>query len=158
MTRTSPNDKEEIKHLNRKLNDAQNEINELKKQIGFSLSSSDFKGFTIRQQAIIEFISKNHDSSKEDVIKELTSKNQGSRVTIMKEINLLIEEFNVIIPRKDKPNSMIYKLNINDTSELLVLYEDLTQIKKLFFILIDKIKQDPLKYNSDKVIVIRYHY
>jgi len=148
MTRTFTNDKDEISYLRRKLNDTQNEINELKKQFGTSLSGIDFKGFSDRQQALIEYIRKRPGNSKEDAIRELTSSNQGSRVTIMKDIDLLTNEFHIILARKDKPNSMIYKLYINSESELLLLYEDLNKIKTLFFGLIEKIKNDPLKYNS----------
>ena len=166
MTRLRVNDKEEIKELNKRLNECKKENEMLKKQFGSSLSNLDFKGFTPRQQAIIEYIKNKPASSKEEVIKELTNTSKGSRNTIVKDIDILIKEFNAIIPRKDKPNSMIYKLYINNDSELLSLYQDLNQIKDLFFILIDKIKQDPLKYNSenkfntpiiDSIILIYIH-
>ena len=139
MTRVRTNDKDEIEVLHNRLNECQKINEKLKREFGTSLSKIDFHEFTSRQQTIIDYIKKNPGCSKEGIVKELTNLSGGSRNTIFKDLDILIKESNVIIAKKDKPNSQIYKLFINNQSELLLLHQDLNKIENLFKIIINKI-------------------
>ena len=147
MTRLRINDKEEIKELNKRLEECKKENEMLKRQFGSSLSNLNFKEFTSRQQKIIKYIEKNPATSKEAIIKELTNLGESSRNTIFKDLEILIKEYNIIIPKKDKPNSQIYKLYVNNQSELLLLYQDLNKIENLFRIIINKITYNDINSN-----------
>ena len=95
---------------------------------------------TGRQKAICEYIDKNPYTIKESVVKTLTKEGKGSRKTILNDINELVE-YGIIGIRKDKPNSQIHHLVINNDSLLLSVMSDLDGFSKSFFILIDETKE-----------------
>jgi hypothetical protein len=59
-----------------------------------------------------------------------------------------LERYVMIHARKDKPNSQIYKLYINEDSIFLTLYRELENFKNAFFILIDRIITKFIKDNE----------
>jgi len=126
-------DKEEIRRLNK-------ENEELRKKIA-SIPNFQFS-ITDRQKAIIEFITKNPGISKAEIIRKLTQDSKGSRVTIVNDIDELENEHHIIICKRDKPNSQIYKVYVNEDNILLDTYDKLYDFKKNFIETIDKVILD----------------
>jgi hypothetical protein len=80
--------------------------------------------------------------------KGLAMNGNHSRITIL---NILkgLEEKNIIIAKKDKPNSQEYHLFINSQNVLALLQGELQEFKKSFYALINR-TYEIQKRNADK--------
>jgi hypothetical protein len=124
-------DKEKIVEL-------QNQIAELKEQLEI-LPKHTNPDFSRREKEILRYIKRNPGTNKAQVVDALYVENIGSNVTIKKAINNL-ECYGLIRARKEKPNSQIYQLYINEDSIFLSLYTELENFKNVLFKLLDKIR------------------
>lgn len=128
---------EEINRRDKKISELEGKVKQLEKYIELIPGNKDEK-LPILQQAIIEYITKNPGTSKQKVIDKLTLEGKGSRVTILKDIKILIEN-GLVASRKVKENSPNYNLYINDN-----YYKDLIDVhnefEKLFIEIIEKLK------------------
>lgn len=86
-----------------------------------------------RHKKILKYIEKNHGTTKEDVIKK--NPDIGSRMTIVKCINDLIE-MRMLIVRRDDSNQHIQHLYTNNENVILTLFNDLEFFKQVYFRLI----------------------
>ena len=106
-----------------------------------------------RQKKILKYIEKNQGTSKEDVIKK--NPDIGSRMTIVKSINNLIE-MRMLIVRPDDSNQHIQPLYTNNEDILLAIINDLEFFKQVYFRLIDetakKLKELWTKYLKKGVL------
>lgn len=91
-----------------------------------------FLSFTDKK--ILDYIRENEGLSKEEIVRGV--KGCGSRITILKHIDIL-EENNLILPRKEKPNSQIYKVYINKDDIKASLYLELSNLINSFSKLLD---------------------
>jgi hypothetical protein len=91
-----------------------------------------------RDLKVLQYIRKNPDCSKENVARGMNG--DPSRITV-RNILTKLEQEKMIVARKDKPNSQIYKLSINEESSIVSVIQDLDDFKKVFFTLIDKTNQ-----------------
>ena len=146
-TRVRITDKEEIKELRKRLDECEKEKEELRKQIAL-LPNSKFD-LTNREKSIINFITNNPGKSKQDIISQITLESKGSRNTIFKDITKLEKEYNMIISKRDKPNSQFYRIYINKDSILLDTYDSINNFKKVFYETIDKLVNDTNWSNID---------
>jgi hypothetical protein len=146
-TRVRITDKEEIKELRKRLDECEKEKEELRKQIAL-LPNSKFD-LTDREKSIINFITNNPGKSKQDIISQITLESKGSRNTIFKDITKLEKEYNMIISKRDKPNSQFYRIYINKDSILLDTYDSINNFKKVFYETIDKLVNDTNWSNID---------
>jgi hypothetical protein len=138
MVRKRVSDKEEILELRK-------EVAELKRQIAV-LPQTHAEGLSEREKAVLECVDNNPGTSKQDVINKLTLESKGSRVTVHNAIRDL-EGYGMIYARKDKPNSQIYRLYVNEDSIFLSVYRELENFKNAFFVLIEKTKMRLVKKN-----------
>lgn len=81
----------------------------------------------IRRKCILEYVKKNPECDKEDVIAHCTETGEGSRATLSKSINDLIIE-GILNAGKVKKNSRSYKLTIVSENLLLIIPQDLDNI------------------------------
>ena len=145
MVRKYPSDKEEMDYLRKK-----NE--ELERQL-VVISQTSVDDLPIREKKVLKFVKDHPGTSKEKVIQQLTLEGVGSRITLRKALDSL-EAYGLISARKDKQNSQVYKLYINQDSTFLAVYNDLTILGNIFSNIIEKItergleKSDLLERNS----------
>jgi hypothetical protein len=83
---------------------------------------------------LLDFISDNPGKSKEEIVRGM--KGNPSRLTVLNHINHL-QERNVIVLRKDKPNSQIYRIYVNQDDIKTSIYLELSQFKTSYFKLLD---------------------
>lgn len=106
-----------------------------------------------RQKKILKYIEKNQGTTKEDVIKK--NPDIGSRMTIVKSINNLIE-MRMLLVRPDDSNQHIQPLYTNNKDIVLALINDLEFFKQVYFRLIDetakKLKELWTKYLKKGVL------
>jgi hypothetical protein len=109
-----------------------------------------------RQKKILKYIEKNQGTTKEDVIKK--NPDIGSRMTIVKSINILIE-MRMLVVRSDDSNQHIQPLYTNNEDIVLALINEIEFFKQVYFRLIDetakKLKELWIKYL--KKVVLRRH-
>jgi Fe2+ or Zn2+ uptake regulation protein len=101
---------------------------------------------TPRQNAILDYIRNTSNSLvKERIIEHLTKDGKGSRKTILKDIKQL-EEYGMVYIDKEKPNSQIHYVRIQNKSVLLSVMENIKNLRDAFFLILDasKIKFDEL--------------
>ena len=91
-----------------------------------------------RDKEIFNHIKNNPDIIKTDVIKAFNNKHGYSRVTTLRRIKRLDEEYHMIVARPDKANSQTHHLSVNYENELASLIVDLDSFKQAYFALIDK--------------------
>lgn len=84
-------------------------------------------GEQIRRKCIIDYIKKNPECDKEDVIIHCTEIGVGSRVTLGRTVKKLIEE-EILNDGKVRKNSKSYKLTVSHENLLLTLPNDLEQL------------------------------
>jgi hypothetical protein len=88
-----------------------------------------------RDKKILKYIEKNQGTTKEDVIKK--NPDVGSRMTVVKLINHLIE-MRMLIVRRDDSNQHIQHLYTNNEHVVLALINDLEFFRLVYFRLIDE--------------------
>lgn len=132
MIRKTFSDRDEIIKLRK-------EVNELENQIRVLPKTTTVEDLTDREKRILKYLKKNPGVSKDAVVKTLTIENKGSRVTVFKAIKNLID-YSMISARKDKENSPVYKLYLNEDSVFLSVYQELEEFKDVFFDLIEKLR------------------
>jgi predicted transcriptional regulator len=152
ISRKSPSDKEEIKRLRKILVEKDSTILELKKQLA-TLPQVRVDDLTQREKMVLSHLRENPGVSKEWLIKKIDAESMGSRVTIVNAINNLIK-FGIISASKDKLNSQIYRLYLNENSVFLKVYLELDKLKEAFFKLIEKLKDS----NNVKAISDHCYY
>ncbi len=91
-----------------------------------------------RELKIFEYIRNNPGRSKEDVARGM--KGNPSRITVLKILEKLEQE-KMIIARKAKPNSQIYRLFINEESLIVSITLYINEFEKAFFSLLDNVSQ-----------------
>ena len=92
----------ELRKKNEKIQELEHRIKELEKSIELFPGNIKDK-LPLRQQAIIEYINNNHGTSKQKVVDKVSEEGKGSRVTILNDIEILIEN-GLISARKIKKN------------------------------------------------------
>jgi hypothetical protein len=103
--------------------------------------------FTDRQKDILEYLDRNDDGKnlvderlvKNRIIDDLTKRGKGSRMTILRDINTLVEE-EVLYVYKVKQNSQTHYVHRSKESLLLSVTTDLRRLKNAFFTLCDESK------------------
>jgi hypothetical protein len=131
------------------------EILSLKSQISLPQTTTT-KDLTRRERVVFEYISKYPGTIKERVIDSLVKDGEGSRVTILNTIKDL-EKYGMIIIRKDKPNSQIHKLYVNNENVLIAVSQQLDNFKKNFFSLLDETqKKIRKKYPSRTALIDKF--
>jgi hypothetical protein len=93
-----------------------------------------------RRELIIEYVKKNPECFKENVIDFVTKKEMGSRVTIRKTINELRND-GILNVLKEKKNSRAYKLTIVSENLLLTIPQDLDELLLRFKIFVNAVKE-----------------
>lgn len=131
MVRKRYNDKDEIVELQR-------EVEELKKQLA-KLPKKGIESLSIREKRVYEFIENHPGTNKQKIIKKLTDEGVGSRMTIIKAINNLEEYAAIKRAPKEKPNTQVYELYINQDSTFWSVYRELNSFKNVFFDLVKNI-------------------
>ena len=93
---------------------------------------------------IVHYIADHPGCSKADVVKMM--KEENSRITILNRLDTLDAE-GYIVPKKDKPNSQIYKIFVNANNLLVTESRALEQFKKVFSELLEILekKRDELE-------------
>jgi len=94
----------------------------------------------VRRKCIVEYIKKNPESEKEDVIAHCIKNGEGSRVTLSRSIQELIKE-GIIKDGKVRKNSKSYKLTLVSENLLLTFPQDLEEIFLKFKNLISAVKE-----------------
>jgi hypothetical protein len=92
---------------------------------------------SIRKEEIIKFLRNNPGCSKEDLVRGV--KNIVSKKTVIKILNELKEEELVVI-KKDKPNSRSYELFLMEENILIVINKQLKEFKEEFKKFLEKIE------------------
>src|SRR5215469_10451618 len=78
---------------------------------------------------IVDYIADHPGCSKEEVVRMM--KEENSRITVLKRLDMLEKE-GYIVPRKDKPNSQIYKIYVPANNLLVTETKKLERFKKAF--------------------------
>lgn len=102
----------------------------------------------IRRKCIIDYVKKNPECEKEDVIIHCTEIGAGSRVTLGTTIKMLIEE-GILNDGKKRKNSKSYKLTVVSENVLLVIPQDLEYIFTEFEKFTKTVKK---RFNSNSTI------
>jgi hypothetical protein len=118
--------------------DLKNQVSELQ-----FARSTDIRDLVEREKEVFEYIGKHPDSNKEDLIRWGTANNKGSRVTITKTITNLARH-GMINVRRDKPNSQVTRLYINENSALVLLIREFDNFERALPLLVKKVR-DRLK-------------
>ena len=92
---------------------------------------------TEREKAIYTLIRKKPEISQQKVIDELSPQSMGSRMTVIKGIKNL-NKIGLIKILKDKPNSQIHKLVVNEDSLFGSVTHDLDNFKETYLKLLNK--------------------
>lgn len=94
---------------------------------------------------IIEYIKQHPGCSKEEVVRGVNG--DPSRITVLNIITEL-ERNKMIVARKDRPNSQIYKLFINSNNLIISIDQDLLRLKDAFHHSIIKLEEKIKKSNN----------
>jgi hypothetical protein len=86
---------------------------------------------------IFEYVKENPGSSQEQVVRGMNG--DPSRLTV---INILkkLEEYDMILFKKDKPNSQIYRIYVNNNNLLVSAEQNLSEFERSFFALLDRLE------------------
>jgi predicted transcriptional regulator len=125
------------------LREKERELESLR-QLKFSLPTVKFEDLSIQENLVIKYTKEHPGCMKNDIINNV---NIGAYVTRRKIINRLIKDGMI---RSEKVNNQYYKLYYNEKSILLQTYDELNNIRNLFFVLIDKITKEQSKYGLGK--------
>ncbi len=123
-----------------KSKNSRNEI--LHSEIGQSYDSD---GLNLKEKMVIDFITKNPGVTKQKVVDALDGK--FSRVIVFNTIKEL-ENFDIIMIKKNKPNSQIHRLYINKHNQILVELDKLSNFEVLIIFLFEKIKNEEIKAHA----------
>lgn len=99
----------------------------------------------VREKTIIDFVSENPGATKQKVVDSLDGK--YSRVIIFDTIKDL-ERYDIIIVQKNKPNTRIHNLYINERNQILIESKRLLQFQAAMMDLLEKIKKEDVKLTS----------
>jgi hypothetical protein len=88
-----------------------------------------------RDWRVMRYIKDNPGTSKEGVVRGMNG--DPSRITVLKILDKL-EQYELIISTKDKPNSQRLHLYINKEDVFVSVSQDLEEFKNTFFVLLDK--------------------
>ena len=99
----------------------------------------------VREKTIIDFVSENPGATKQKVVDSLDGK--YSRVIIFDTIKDL-ERYDIIIVQKNKPNTRIHNLYINERNQILIESKRLSQFQAAMMDLLEKIKKEDVKLTS----------
>jgi hypothetical protein len=147
VLRKRVSEREEIAELRNRVEQLEKE----KQQLQVALPSLKIEeDLTQRESIIVQYLKQNPGTSKQSVINELTTNENGSRVTVLKAIKRL-ESYAVISARKDKKNSSFYKLYLNENSVFLSVYSELEELKNAFSNLIEKLGNTPAITTTDTI-------
>lgn len=94
----------------------------------------------IPRHPILEFVRNNPDSIKGTIIDALTLKGIGSRKTILRDIKTL-EDIGMLMIHKEKPNSMVHHVRINQESIFLKIKHEAEDLSSNFSQYIDLVNQ-----------------
>jgi hypothetical protein len=102
-------------------------------------ASNETKELTEREKKILKYVKNNPGSIKESIIRERVIDNLdiGSRMTVHKSVDELIED-GMLIVRRDDSNQHIQHLYVNNENVVLSLLNDLDLFKQHYFRLIDE--------------------
>lgn len=101
---------------------------------------------TQRESVILKYVQEHPGSTNEQVIKGLDG--TFSRVTVFNTLKTL-KEYQMILVKKDKPNSQIHYLFINNENKTARQIQQLDDFERVFIPLLDRIKEENVKsYNS----------
>jgi hypothetical protein len=120
----------------------------LKKELAIGPSTT-IKDLSEREKTIFNYIRKNPGIIKQRVVDWCVENGKGSRVTALASIKDL-ENYGMIYLSKDKPNSQIHKLFINNDSLLVTLFQELDDFKNVFFALVEKIIDKHLEHMTSR--------
>jgi hypothetical protein len=96
---------------------------------------------TERQNEILGCVRNNPNSCiKQRIVDSLTADGKGSRKTILKDIEKLVE-YGILYIDKKKPNSQVHYVRENNDSILLPVIEHIRNLKDTFSLLIDETKK-----------------
>lgn len=97
---------------------------------------------TERQNEILGCVRNNPNSCiKQRIVDSLTADGKGSRKTILKDIEKLVE-YGILYIDKKKPNSQVHYVRENNDSILLPVIEHIRNLKDAFSLLIDEAKME----------------
>ena len=83
---------------------------------------------------MLDYVSKNPGRIKQQLVNYLDKSGISSRKTAYKDLSILIKDQKIVV-RKDKPNSQIHHLFINEENLLLSTIRELDDFKYSLFIL-----------------------
>jgi hypothetical protein len=133
-------DENDWEHMNRLVNQNTEDIRKLGQQI--QPHSTDITSMpdslTQLQSDIFRYISDHSHCNKADVERSL--KDKGSKVTILKAIDTLVE-YGLIRDEISKNNRQTHSLVVNNDNELSLLIRELDRFERAYFPLIDKLKE-----------------
>jgi predicted transcriptional regulator len=92
---------------------------------------------TPKENKVFQYVKEHPGSSQEEVVRGM--KSDPSRITV---INILkrLKEYDMILFKKDKPNSQIYKIYVNNNNLLVAVERSLSDFQQSFFVLLDHLK------------------
>jgi hypothetical protein len=90
-----------------------------------------------KDKKVFQFVKEHPGSSQEGVVKEMRS--DISRLTVIKILEKL-EDYDMILFKKEKPNSQIYKIYVNNDNLLVAVEQTLSEFQRSFFVLLDRLR------------------
>lgn len=108
------------------------------------------QGLSLVEQEILDYIRHNPGRSKADIVRHLRNIQLASRITVLEYIKDL-EIKNMIYGKKERPNSQIIMMYINEDNKLASVLIELKEFKEAFIKLLEKSKQkiDSKDYSVD---------
>jgi hypothetical protein len=90
------------------------------------------------------------------VVKHFDDEGISSRKTVYKDLRVLVKDYEMIVVRKDKPNSQIHHLYINEKNLLLSTITDLDNFKNALSVLLNKAKEihKKLEFEAKRLVKI----
>ena len=92
---------------------------------------------TPKDLKVFQYVKENPGSSQEQVVRGM--KGDPSRLTVI-DILKKLEEYNMILFKKDKPNSQIYRIYVNNNNLLVAVEQNFREFQQSFFVLLDKLE------------------
>jgi hypothetical protein len=93
-----------------------------------------------KHEKVLLYIKSNPGVSKQDVVRGMEG--DPSRITVLNILDLL-EKDGLIVAKKDKPNSQIYRLYVNTEKPIIAAYKTLGDIKEISFSMLTKVIGSP---------------